>query len=108
MDKITQYRQVIQQLLETIALDSPYSQLVFDPLRDRYLLIHSSWDDNYRVYGCAIHLDLIDEQIWIQHNATEIELISELKQLGVAPEDIILGFRSPQFRAILAAQYKNH
>lgn len=33
-----------------------------------------------QTYGCAIHLDIIDGQVWIQHNSTEIAIDQELRQ----------------------------
>jgi hypothetical protein len=50
-----------------------------------------------------MHLDIIAGQIWIQHNSTEIYIDRELIQAGVAPRDIILGFRAPSVRKLLAA-----
>ena len=49
-----------------------------------------------------MQLDIIEGQIWIQHNSTEIYIDRELIQLGVSPQDIILGFRSPSIRKLLA------
>jgi XisI protein len=45
---------------------------------------------------------LIEGKIWIQHNSTEIFIDRELIGRGVAPQDIILGFRSPKVRERLA------
>ena len=49
-----------------------------------------------------MHLDIIDGQVWIQHNSTEIAIDQELRDRGVAKADIILGFRSPSVRELLA------
>jgi XisI protein len=81
-------------------------------LRDRYLVMHNEWQDDYRIYGCAMQLDIIEGQIWIQHNSTEIYIVGEaspvenreLIKLGVSPKDIILGFRSPSVRKLLARE----
>jgi XisI protein len=72
-------------------------------LRQRYLVVHNEWRDDYRIYGCAMQLDIIEGQIWIQHNSTEIYIERELIQRGVSPKDIIFGFRSPSIRKLLAA-----
>jgi XisI protein len=45
----------------------------------------------------------IKGQIWIQHNSTEIYIDRELISRGVSPQDIILGFRAPSIRRMLAA-----
>jgi hypothetical protein len=102
MDRINEYRQIVHQFLEDFAKNDENAQLIFDPLRDRYLVMHNEWRDDYRIYGCAMQLDIIEGQIWIQHNSTEIYIDRELIKHGVSPTDIILGFRSPNIRKLLA------
>ena len=103
MDRVSQYRQIIQQFLKDFAEDDPEAQLVFDVPRDRYLVLHSAWRQEWRIYGCAIHLDLIESQVWIQHNSTEIDLCQELAKRGIDTRDLLLGFRSPAARDRIAA-----
>lgn len=103
MDRLTQYRQIICQLLTDFTKIDPNAQLIFDTDRDRYLVMHNEWQNDYRIYGCAMQFDIIEGQIWIQHNSTEIYVDRELIQRGVAPQDIIFGFRSPSIRKLLAA-----
>jgi hypothetical protein len=104
MDRINEYRQIVHQLLEDFVKNDINGQLIFDPIRDRYLVMHNEWQDDYRIYGCAMQLDIIESQIWIQHNSTEIYIDRELIKLGVSPKDIILGFRSPSVRKLLARE----
>ena len=103
MDRVNQYRQIVQDFLQHFAADDPEAQLIFDVERDRYLVMHNGWRGDYRIYGCAMQLDLIDGKVWIQHNSTEIVIDRELIQRGIAPQDIVLGFRSPSVRERLAA-----
>ena len=98
MDRVAQYRQIIRQCLEDFASYDPNAQLIFDPERDRYLVMHNEWRNDYRLYGCAIQLDLIDAKVWIQHNSTKLYIDRELIQQGVAPGDIVFGFRAPSIR----------
>ncbi len=103
MDRLDQYRQITCEFLESFASNDLNAQLIFDRERDRYLVMHNEWRNDYRIYGCAMQLDLIEGQIWIQHNSTEIYIDRELTQRGVSPKDIVLGFRSPSVRQRLAA-----
>jgi hypothetical protein len=103
MDRINEYRKIVQEFLTEFAQKAPTYQLVFDSTHDRYLVMHNEWRGENRIYGCAMHLDIIDNQIWIQQNNTEIYVDRELIQRGVLPKDIILGFRSPSIRQLLAA-----
>jgi XisI protein len=107
MDRINEYRQIVRDFLEDFIKNDANAQLVFDLERDRYLIVHNEWRDDYRIYGCAMQLDIIEGQIWIQHNSTEIYIDRELIQRGVSPKDIILGFRSPSIRKLLAAGGNN-
>jgi XisI protein len=102
MDRINEYRQIVHEFLEDFAQNDTNAQLIFDSDRDRYLVMHNEWRNDYRIYGCAMQLDIIEGQIWIQHNSTEIYIDRELILRGVSPKDIILGFRSPSIRKILA------
>ncbi|MEL6494372.1 MAG: XisI protein [Cyanobacteria bacterium J06623_7] len=98
MDKLTKYRQIVCQFLEDFAQDDPEANLIFDLERDRFMVMHVNWRNEYRIYGCAMHLDLIDDKVWIQHNSTEIYIDRELIKLGIDAQDIVLGFRSPSIR----------
>ncbi len=102
MDRLNEYRQIVRELLSDFVKNDINGQLIFDSDRDRYLVMHNEWQDDYRIYGCAIQLDIIDSKIWIQHNSTEIYIERELIQRGVSPQDIIFGFRSPSVRKLLA------
>jgi hypothetical protein len=103
MDKVDRYRQIICQFLQDFAKDDSEAQLIFDLERDCYLVMHVGWRNDYRIYGCAIQLDLIDNQVWIQNNSTEIYVDRELIKRGIDPQDIILGFRSPSVREKIAS-----
>jgi XisI protein len=103
MDRLTEYRQIVINYLENFAENDENAQPVFDRDRDRYLVLHNEWHGDDRIYGCAIQLDIIEHKIWIQINNTEIYLDRELIECGVDSQDIILGFRSPNIRKLLAA-----
>ena len=103
MDRINEYRQIVRDFLEDFIKYDVNAQLIFDTDRDRYLVMHNEWRNESRIYGCAMQLDIIDGQIWIQQNSTEIYIDRELIQHGVAPKDIILGFRSPSIRQHFAS-----
>jgi hypothetical protein len=56
------------------------------------------WVGHRRVHGCVLHLDIINEKIWVQHNTTELQIGQELVSIGIPREDIILGFQAPYMR----------
>ena len=105
MDKITKYRDYIQQILwdyqaYTASDDTVETEVITDTKHDHYQLVHVGWQDKRRVYGCAFHIDIKDGKIWIQYNGTESRLAEELVALGVPKEDIVLGFHSPSRRKL--------
>lgn len=105
MDRVNEYRQIVRDFLQNFAADDPEAQLIYDTERDRYLVMHVGWRGDYRIYGCAMQLDLIEGKVWIQHNSTEIIIDQELIGRGIAPQDIVFGFRSPSVRERLAAAH---
>lgn len=103
MAKLEKYREYIKQLLISYSqyekLNSPVEvQTIFDTEHDHYQLVYVGWENNHRVYGCVLHLDIKNEKIWIQHNGTEANVADELVVLGVPKQDIVLGFHSPYKR----------
>jgi len=100
MDKLESYRKIIQQLLKEYAQfgsgDAVVEiQLLADTVRDHYQLMHIGWQNERRIYGCILHLDIKDGKIWLQHNGTEDDIPAELVKMGVSNMDIVVGFHSP-------------
>jgi len=104
MDKLDLYRQLIQEsLLERATLRSPNdpikSETVFDREGDRYQLVNLGWKDgSTRIYGCALHLDIIEGKIWVQHDGTEDAIADQLVAKGVPKQDIVLAYHAPHVR----------
>jgi hypothetical protein len=100
MASVDFYRNLVQELLtdySNIDLNNPdlVTEVIFDIQRDRYQVVHVGWSNKRRVYGCVLHLDIIDGKIWIQHDGTEGGIALELVDRGVPKQDIVLGFHSP-------------
>jgi hypothetical protein len=100
---IAQYRQIIEKTFQDYAdfLDTDRQiqiELVLDQKRDRYLLVETGWQNGYRIYGTLLHIDIIDQKIWIQHDGTEDGIADELVAAGIPQKQIILAFKSPEIR----------
>ncbi len=104
MDKITLYRETIQKLLTIRAesrssQDPVTSQTVFDLKNDHYQMVNLGWKNgNTRIYGCAIHVDIIDGKIWVQQDGTEDAIADQLVAEGVPTQDIVLAYQAPHVR----------
>lgn len=102
MDRLD-YREIIEKIIQQHARehsekDLEQVEVVFDKERDRYLLLYVGWQEEERIHGCPIHIDIKDGKIWIQRDFTEEGLAYQLVELGVPKTDIVLGFRAPYVR----------
>jgi XisI protein len=105
VDKLESYRSIVTELLTKYSQYKPsYGQVeieqIFDREHDRYLLLAIGWNQQKRIYGTTIHLDIRDEKIWIQQNTTEFDLASDLVEMGVPKQDIAIGFHTPKMRQL--------
>ncbi|NEP89096.1 MAG: XisI protein [Okeania sp. SIO2C2] len=92
---------VLQDYIEYIGNDPETQiQLVIDETRNHYLLIEIGWQNSRRIYGTLIHLDIINQKIWIQQDGTEEGVANEFVNLGISHQQIVLGFKTPERRKI--------
>jgi hypothetical protein len=106
MDKLAQYRQIIQKIINQHSTyqsaDGDITTIpIFDPFQDNYLLINLGWDRTGRVHNIDLHLRIQDQKIWIEWDGTENSVVEELIRAGVANEDIVLGFYRPERRSLV-------
>jgi hypothetical protein len=103
MDALASYRRLVRKKLMELT-QVPYAhghielETVFDPKSDRYLVMILGRENQRRVHGCLVHVDIIDGKLWIQRDGTEQGLANEFIEAGVPKEHIVLGFRSPEMR----------
>ncbi|WP_072620542.1 XisI protein [Spirulina major] len=107
MATLTQYRQQVQDLFNSYAtLPNPDPNLVtvplFDKEHDHYMVLTLGWSNGKRIHHCLLHLDIIDEQIWIQVNNTDQLVAEGLVAQGVKATDIVLGLQPPEIRQFTA------
>ena len=72
--------------------------IALDTERDHYQVVSVGWEQKYRVYGCSMHLDIKDGKIWIQWNATDLDIAQKLVYLGISSQDIVIGFHPVNLR----------
>jgi XisI protein len=103
VDKISHYRQIVQEILIAHSQIQPaYGEIemgvLFDPERDRYQVLRAGWLQKRRVYGVLIQIDLKGEKLWIQYDGTEIGVANQLTEQGIPKTDIVLAYHSPFVR----------
>jgi XisI protein len=106
MDKLTYYKSIINDLIIDIeksyltASNPMQVQLIVDEAHGQYLLYQNSWQNERRLYGCFLHIEVAkDGKIWLQHDGTDLIIAQSLLDAGIPKEDIVLGFRAPVVRA---------
>lgn len=98
MDKITQYQQILSDLLAEFAsykktlTPGIQSYALVDKDKQHYQLLSIGWHNDQYVYTVAFHFAIIGKKIWIQQNNTDIMIAQELMEHGVPKSDIVLGF----------------
>ena len=112
--KITKIREIIEKLLSeyveylkgsnlTVQPGTESDQaieLILDRENHRYLLVETGWISQKRIYDVLIHLDIINEKLWIQKDETEEGIADELVKLGISKEQIVLAYKSLPRRQI--------
>lgn len=104
MDSLDFYRQTIKNILRhyeqyQYANSLAKKEVVFDEKNDRYLLLAFGREiDKKRVHGIIVHVEIIEEKIWIQYDGLEYGMANELVDAGIPKEKIVLGFKSPERR----------
>ena len=103
MDTLDTYREICEEILTGYTI-IPYAygdiqiQTVFDRESDHYMVMLVGREGIKRIHGCLIHLDIVDDKIWIQRDGTEHGIARDLLEAGVPKDRIVLAFRSPEAR----------
>ncbi len=106
MEKVKNYRKVIQTLLEYYATIKPVNlpdienQLVFDEKRNVYQLLRVGFDNRLRVYYIVFQMDIKNGKIWVQQDVTDVPIVQKLLDAGIPKSDIVLGFHAPYKRPL--------
>ncbi|MCE7981493.1 MAG: XisI protein [Caldilinea sp. CFX5] len=105
MDTITtHFRVIIKKIIQTYADEQPIdpdviTEVVMDEERGHYEVFAIGWRGNKRVHHTIIHIDLISDKVWLQHDGTDRVIADELVAAGIPPQSLVLGFRHPRVRA---------
>lgn len=103
MDKLARYREIVRRLVEEYARHKPShgqidTEAIVDAEKGHYEVMHVGWDRQRRVHGCVVHIDIIGDKVWIQHDGTNRPVADELLAAGIPASDIVLGFHPPRVR----------
>ena len=98
----------LQELSEKVLLDyadffksamkTTKHELIFDRSRNSFALLEVGWENNRRIHHLIIHLEIINNKIWIQEDNTEEGIAADLERLGLPKSYIVLAFHAPELR----------
>ena len=103
MDTVDKYREKIKSILADY-VSVPYSigdiesKLIISDDEKNYLVMTSGWQNKKRVHGCIVHLEIIDNKIWIHRDGTEHGIANDLVDTGIPKNNIVLGFHPANIR----------
>ena len=104
MDTQPDLSQLVKTLLQEHAdyrnsANSPYrSQTLFDDRHQRHSLIDCGWSGARYPHTTPLHLEILENRIWIHRDDTDPGISAELCDRGVPKPQIVLGFRPPALR----------
>lgn len=103
MGSLDQYRKIISTVLQEY-YNIPYSygdlerRFIISKDDNNYLLITLGWNNDQRVHGCLVHIEIINDKIWIHRDGTEDGIANDLVAAGIPKECIVLAFHPPEIR----------
>ncbi|MBE9118535.1 XisI protein [Lusitaniella coriacea LEGE 07157] len=103
MDTLEKYRQIVYGILYEY-FQIPYSygnlqrRLIVSEDRTNYILLTLGWQQNKQVHGCLVHIEIINDKIWIHRDGTEDGIANDLVVAGIPKNCIVLAFHPPEIR----------
>jgi XisI protein len=103
MDSDLNIKEIVKGLLTEyatykISYGEVETETIFDDDKGHYELLHHGWIGHRRIHGCLLHVDILGDKIWIQHDGTEEGLANELVEAGIPRDCIVLAFHHPDTR----------
>ncbi len=103
MDTLNHYHHIISEILKEYA-SLPYAygdlkrKLIIGEDHKSYVLFTLGYLNERRVHGCVVHIEIIDDKIWIHEDGLEDGIASDSVRAGIPKNKIVLGFHPPEIR----------
>lgn len=103
MDRTSEFRVIVNRIFQEIAEMTPSdaqvrTELICDDAVGHYQLGQVGWEGNSRVDDVYLHVDVLDNKVWIQHDGTNLRLAEMFTREGIPKENIVLAFHRPDMR----------
>ena len=88
MDKMNHYRAIVRRLILEYAQYKPANgqietEAVIDEERGHSEVMEVGWQGERRVHSSVIHIDIIGDKVWLQHDSTNAVIADELMMAGI-------------------------
>ncbi len=106
MDRIENYRQILQQVVKRHAQFQPANgqietHAVCDIENGDYMVVDSGWNEKgRRIYDVVLHFRLQDGIVHVERDNTDAEVVRELLDAGIGKDDIILAYNALPFQRL--------
>lgn len=75
-------RKIFNSYIEFLGTsDDVQLEAIIDTQNHHYLLVEVGWHNGRRIYGTLLHIDIINQKLWIQQDGTEEGIADELVAL---------------------------
>jgi len=104
MDRIKQYRQIIETVLKEYANLFNHQPAgvdvvaVCDESTDTYAIVNVGWDGDERLNTTSVLMRIVNGKIWVEEDRTMYGFVDELLTKGIDAEEIVLAFQPPKMR----------
>ena len=101
MDKINQYKSIIQKELKCQAsysnsdMPNVHSQAIVSEDGNHFILLILGWNGKHYHHQLAFHIEIKNGLVWIHEDKTDTGIALNLEENGIPSSDIILGFAQP-------------
>lgn len=97
MDHVKDSRETVERVLRDymrfFSGSTIEHELIVDCARDRFILLSVGWQAGRRVHHTTIHIDILNDKIWIQRDGTRDGIAYDLVHAGIPNDQIVLGFQ---------------
>ena len=78
--------------------DSLEQRVFIDKEENNFFLFNLGWHNRKRIHGCVVHIEIINDKIWIQRDGIEDGITNDLLAAGIPKDKIVLAFHPPDVR----------
>ena len=104
MDRLSQYREIVQSIFKEYARLFNHQPegvdvlAVCDTTTDIYAIMNVGWDGGERIDTTSVLMRIVNGKIWVEEDRTMYGFVEELLEAGVPRNDIVLAFHPPRMR----------